>query len=69
MSDVAEMTEPEIRGRIALLEQVVDRLMSIVALTATPEMLDKLNSVDNQWIDQLKQFQAPRPEPEQRVPF
>jgi hypothetical protein len=58
MSDEATMTEPEIRGRIALLEQVVTRLMGIISLTATPDMLDALNKVDNQWIEQLKPYQG-----------
>ena len=55
--DCAEMTEPEMRGRIALLEQVVARIMSTIAVTATPDMLSMLNELDKEWCNQVGLFE------------
>lgn len=43
------MTNVELETRLIILQNVVDRLMSIIQIAATPEQLEALDMVDDAW--------------------
>ena len=46
------MTEDE--GRLNLIEQVLDKVMLVIATTATPEQLEMLQQINDNWNRELK---------------
>lgn len=54
MTDATDMSIEETKTRLVFLEQVVDRLMSIIAGAGTPQQIYLLEQCDAEWIRALK---------------
>lgn len=49
MSEAEEMNDREVRLRLVAMEQVIERLMYVLSITATPDQIDAIRDCDDQW--------------------